>query len=95
MFPLSQLVCPVLRCLSNLLAEDTGCEVQVQDERLLIAIFLILQSFLQQHPFIAQECLWLLNNLTGEHPAEPELLPGPTSIAGSLVCRDPSEPQFY
>ncbi|KAM4653401.1 transmembrane and coiled-coil domain-containing protein 6 isoform 2-T2 [Amazona ochrocephala] len=67
-FPLSQLVCPVLRCLSNLLAEDTGCEEQVQDERLLVAIFLILQSFLQKHPFIAQECLWLLNNLTACEP---------------------------
>uniref|UniRef100_A0A672UCY2 Transmembrane and coiled-coil domains 6 n=1 Tax=Strigops habroptila TaxID=2489341 RepID=A0A672UCY2_STRHB len=82
---LELLVCPVLRCLSNLLAEDTGCEMQVQDERLLIALFLILHSFLQQHPFIAQECLWLLNNLTGECPAEPELLPGPASVAGSLV----------
>ncbi|XP_010021690.1 PREDICTED: transmembrane and coiled-coil domain-containing protein 6 [Nestor notabilis] len=65
---LELLVCPVLRCLSNLLAEDTGCEMQVQDERLLIALFLILQSFLQRHPFIAQECLWLLNNLTAHEP---------------------------
>uniref|UniRef100_A0A8C8AP29 Transmembrane and coiled-coil domains 6 n=2 Tax=Otus sunia TaxID=257818 RepID=A0A8C8AP29_9STRI len=63
---LELLVCPVLRCLSNLLAEETGCEVQIQDERLLIALFLILQHFLQQHPFIVQEGLWLLNNLTGE-----------------------------
>ncbi|KAM6357624.1 transmembrane and coiled-coil domain-containing protein 6 isoform 4-T4 [Alca torda] len=62
---LELLVCPVLRCLSNLLAEETGCEGQIQDERLLIALFLILQSFFQQHPFIVQECLWLLNNLTG------------------------------
>ncbi|XP_075020085.1 transmembrane and coiled-coil domain-containing protein 6 isoform X3 [Calonectris borealis] len=65
---LELLVCPVLRCLSNLLAEETGCEVQIQDERLLIALFLILQCFLQQHPFIAQECLWLLNNLTADEP---------------------------
>uniref|UniRef100_A0A8B9IZH9 Transmembrane and coiled-coil domains 6 n=1 Tax=Amazona collaria TaxID=241587 RepID=A0A8B9IZH9_9PSIT len=65
---LELLVCPVLRCLSNLLAEGTGCEEQVQDERLLVAIFLILQSFLQKHPFIAQECLWLLNNLTAHEP---------------------------
>ncbi|XP_071426536.1 transmembrane and coiled-coil domain-containing protein 6 [Pithys albifrons albifrons] len=62
---LELLVCPVLRCLSNLLAE-TGC--QVQDERLLIALFLLLQSFLQQHPFLVQECLWLLNNLTADDP---------------------------
>ncbi|XP_074694713.1 transmembrane and coiled-coil domain-containing protein 6 isoform X2 [Strix aluco] len=65
---LELLVCPVLRCLSNLLAEETGCEVQIQDERLLIALFLILQHFLQQHPFIVQECLWLLNNLTADKP---------------------------
>ncbi|XP_075366283.1 transmembrane and coiled-coil domain-containing protein 6 isoform X1 [Mycteria americana] len=63
---LELLICPVLRCLSNLLAEETGCEVQIQDERLLIALFLILQCFLQQHPFIIQECLWLLNNLTAD-----------------------------
>ncbi|XP_010159025.1 PREDICTED: transmembrane and coiled-coil domain-containing protein 6, partial [Eurypyga helias] len=65
---LELLVCPVLRCLSNLLAEETGCEGQIQDERLLIALFLILQCFLQQHPFIVQECLWLLNNLTADEP---------------------------
>ncbi|NXS91031.1 TMCO6 protein, partial [Jacana jacana] len=66
---LELLVCPVLRCLSNLLAEEeTGCHLQVQDERLLVALFLILQSFLQQHPFMAQECLWLLNNLTADKP---------------------------
>ncbi|XP_052672043.1 transmembrane and coiled-coil domain-containing protein 6 isoform X4 [Harpia harpyja] len=65
---LELLVCPVLRCLSNLLAEETGCEVQIQDERLLVALFLILQCFLQQHPFIVQECLWLLNNLTADKP---------------------------
>lgn len=64
---MSQLVCPVLRCLSNLLAQ-TDCQGQGQDGRLLIALFLILQCFLQQHPFLVQECLWLLNNLTGECP---------------------------
>ncbi|NXQ23612.1 TMCO6 protein, partial [Alaudala cheleensis] len=62
---LELLVCPVLRCLSNLLAQ-TGC--QGQDGRLLVALFLILQCFLQQQPFLVQECLWLLNNLTGECP---------------------------
>ncbi|RMB96859.1 hypothetical protein DUI87_26928 [Hirundo rustica rustica] len=62
---LELLVCPVLRSLSNLLAQ-TGC--QGQDGRLLIALFLILQCFLQQHPFLVQECLWLLNNLTADDP---------------------------
>ncbi|XP_054698141.1 transmembrane and coiled-coil domain-containing protein 6 [Grus americana] len=65
---LELLVCPVLRCLSNLLTEETSYEVQIQDERLLITLFLILQCFFQQHPFIVQECLWLLNNLTADEP---------------------------
>ncbi|XP_065705398.1 transmembrane and coiled-coil domain-containing protein 6 [Patagioenas fasciata] len=65
---LELLVCPVLRCLSNLLAADTGCQGPIRDERLLVALFLILQSFLQQHPFIVQEGLWLLNNLTADEP---------------------------
>ncbi|NXS56080.1 TMCO6 protein, partial [Brachypteracias leptosomus] len=65
---LELLVCPVLRCLSNLLAEETSCQGQIQDQRLLIALFLILQDFHQQHPFLVQECLWLLNNLTADGP---------------------------
>ncbi|NXX80174.1 TMCO6 protein, partial [Urocolius indicus] len=63
-----QLVCPLLRCLGNLLAEGSSCELQIQDERLLIALFLLLQCFLPQHPFIVQEGLWLLNNLTADEP---------------------------
>ncbi|XP_024049735.1 transmembrane and coiled-coil domain-containing protein 6 isoform X4 [Terrapene carolina triunguis] len=67
---LELLICPVLRCLSNLLVEDEteGCKVQIQDERLLVALFLFMQYFLQQHPFLVQECLWLLNNLTADEP---------------------------
>ncbi|XP_064243690.1 transmembrane and coiled-coil domain-containing protein 6 [Passer domesticus] len=63
---LELLVCPVLRCLGNLLAQ-AGC--QRPDARLLVALFLILQCFLQQHPFLVQECLWLLNNLTADDPS--------------------------
>ncbi|NXA54523.1 TMCO6 protein, partial [Nothocercus julius] len=66
---LELLVCPVLRCLSNLLAEETvGCDVRIQDERLLVALFVILQCLFQEHPFIVQESLWLLNNLTADEP---------------------------
>ncbi|XP_009870201.1 PREDICTED: transmembrane and coiled-coil domain-containing protein 6 [Apaloderma vittatum] len=65
---LELLVCPVLRCLGNLLAEESGCEAQIQDERLLIALFLVLEHFFQQHPFLIQEGLWLLNNLTADEP---------------------------
>ncbi|KFU85668.1 Transmembrane and coiled-coil domain-containing protein 6, partial [Chaetura pelagica] len=65
---LELLVCPVLRCLGNLLAEEPGSEGVARDQRLLVALFLILQAFLQQHPFIVQESLWLLNNLTADDP---------------------------
>uniref|UniRef100_A0A803XW25 Transmembrane and coiled-coil domains 6 n=1 Tax=Meleagris gallopavo TaxID=9103 RepID=A0A803XW25_MELGA len=65
---LELLICPVLRCLGNLLAEETGHEVQSQDERLLVALFIIMQCYLQQHPFIIPESLWLLNNLTADEP---------------------------
>jgi len=67
---LLKLICPVLRCLGNLLAEETGHEVQPQDERLLVALFVVMQCYLQQHPFIIPESLWLINNLTGECPRE-------------------------
>ncbi|NXN82700.1 TMCO6 protein, partial [Bombycilla garrulus] len=64
---LELLLCPVLRCLSNLLAQP-GCPGQRQDGRLLVALFLILECFLQQQPFLVQESLWLLNNLTADDP---------------------------
>ncbi|XP_054024518.1 transmembrane and coiled-coil domain-containing protein 6 [Dryobates pubescens] len=65
---LELLVSPVLRSLSSLLAEPAGAEGQLQDHRLLVALFLLLQSFHQQQPFVVQEGLWLLNNLTAEEP---------------------------
>ncbi|POI27446.1 hypothetical protein CIB84_008803 [Bambusicola thoracicus] len=65
---LELLICPVLRCLSNLLAEEAGHEVQPQDERLLVALFIVMQCYLQQHPFIIPESLWLMNNLTADEP---------------------------
>uniref|UniRef100_A0A8C3GIS5 Transmembrane and coiled-coil domains 6 n=1 Tax=Cairina moschata TaxID=8855 RepID=A0A8C3GIS5_CAIMO len=67
-FSLSKLTCPVLRCLGNLLAEETGCEAQIQDERLLAALFTVMQCYLQKQPFIVPEGLWLLNNLTADDP---------------------------
>ncbi|XP_052540470.1 transmembrane and coiled-coil domain-containing protein 6 isoform X3 [Tympanuchus pallidicinctus] len=65
---LELLICPVLRCLGNLLAEETGREAQPQDERLLVALFIIMHCYLQQHPFLIPESLWLLNNLTADEP---------------------------
>ncbi|XP_077166751.1 transmembrane and coiled-coil domain-containing protein 6 isoform X2 [Paroedura picta] len=67
---LELLVCPVVRCISNLLAEDEPCqgELQAQAEGLLGAVFVFIRSFLPTHLFIVQECLWLLNNLTADDP---------------------------
>ncbi|XP_054841743.1 transmembrane and coiled-coil domain-containing protein 6 [Eublepharis macularius] len=67
---LELLVCPVVRCISNLLAEDETCdgELQAQAECLLRAAFVCIRSFLPKHLFIVQECLWLLSNLTADSP---------------------------
>lgn len=66
-----QLACPVLRCLSNLLtevpAEVMGQQMELRDERLVAALFIFLQFFLQKQPALLPEGLWLLNNLTGIH----------------------------
>lgn len=65
-----QLVCPVLRCLSNLLTEEAveaeGGQVQLREERVVVSVFILLQFLLQKHPSLLPEGLWLLNNLTGK-----------------------------
>ncbi|XP_004610058.1 transmembrane and coiled-coil domain-containing protein 6 [Sorex araneus] len=70
---LELLACPVLRCLSNLLteaaAEAMEGETQFGDERVLAALFLILQFFFHQQPSLLPEGLWLLNNLTANSPS--------------------------
>ena len=74
-----QLVCPVVRCLSNLLteaaAETVGGPMHLRDERVLAALFILLQFFLHKQPSLLPEGLWLLNNLTGKHHDLP--WPGP------------------
>ncbi|XP_063784844.1 transmembrane and coiled-coil domain-containing protein 6 [Pseudophryne corroboree] len=64
------LICPVVRCVGNLLAEvNTGDKkVQIQDGRLLVALCVFMQHFHREHPFMVRECLWALNNLTVEDP---------------------------
>lgn len=66
-----QLVCPVFRCLSNLLTETAveavEGQMQLRDERVVAALFILLQFFLQKQPSLLPEGLWLLNNLTGMH----------------------------
>ncbi|XP_068133911.1 transmembrane and coiled-coil domain-containing protein 6 [Hyperolius riggenbachi] len=64
------LICPLVRCLGNLLveADATGNKVPIQDGRLLVALFVFMQQFQKEHLFMVQECLWALNNLTAEDP---------------------------
>ncbi|XP_026556713.1 transmembrane and coiled-coil domain-containing protein 6 isoform X2 [Pseudonaja textilis] len=61
-----QLICPVVRCVGNLLAEDkaNNDELVIKEECLLKALFVFMQYFLPKHTFVVRECLWLLNNLT-------------------------------
>ncbi|XP_029439167.1 transmembrane and coiled-coil domain-containing protein 6 isoform X2 [Rhinatrema bivittatum] len=68
---LELLISPALRCLGNLLAEDeeVGSRIRIQDGRLLVALIVFVQQFSQQQPFVVQECLWVLNNLTADDPA--------------------------
>ncbi|XP_013922185.1 PREDICTED: transmembrane and coiled-coil domain-containing protein 6 isoform X2 [Thamnophis sirtalis] len=63
---LELLICPVVRCVGNLLAEDkaNNDELQIKEECLLKALFVFMQFFLPKHTFVVSECLWLLNNLT-------------------------------
>lgn len=69
----------MLRCLSNLLteaaAEAVEEQMQLGDERVMAALFILLQFFLQKQPSLLPEGLWLLNNLTGTHHNLSE--PGP------------------
>ncbi|KAM9694053.1 transmembrane and coiled-coil domain-containing protein 6 isoform 3-T3 [Trichechus inunguis] len=83
---LELLACPVLRCLSNLLTEAAveavGGQIQFGDERVVAALFILLQFFLQKQPSLLPEGLWLLNNLTANSP----------SFCTSLLSLDLIEP---
>ncbi|XP_015453620.1 transmembrane and coiled-coil domain-containing protein 6 isoform X1 [Pteropus alecto] len=83
---LELLVCPVFRCLSNLLTETAveavGGQMQLRDERVVAALFILLQFFLQKQPSLLPEGLWLLNNLTANSP----------SFCTSLLSLDLIEP---
>ncbi|XP_031522346.1 transmembrane and coiled-coil domain-containing protein 6 isoform X7 [Papio anubis] len=81
-----ELACPVLRCLSNLLTEaaveTVGGQMQLRDERVVAALFILLQFFFQKQPSLLPEGLWLLNNLTANSP----------SFCTSLLSLDLIEP---
>ncbi|XP_008984333.1 transmembrane and coiled-coil domain-containing protein 6 isoform X2 [Callithrix jacchus] len=83
---LELLACPVLRCVSNLLTEaemeTVGGQMQLRDERVVAALFILLQFFFQKQPSLLPEGLWLLNNLTANSP----------SFCTSLLSLDLIEP---
>nr|XP_023685177.1 transmembrane and coiled-coil domain-containing protein 6 isoform X2 [Paramormyrops kingsleyae] len=62
------LIWPLLRCVGNLLAGSAleCCASQLTDSRLLAALCILAQTFLQPHPGLARESLWVLNNLTAD-----------------------------
>ncbi|XP_022444693.1 transmembrane and coiled-coil domain-containing protein 6 isoform X5 [Delphinapterus leucas] len=86
---LELLACPVFRCLSNLLteaaAEAVGGQLQLRDERVVAALFILLQFLLQKQPSLLPEGLWLLNNLTANSP----------SFCTSLLSLDLIEPLLH
>nr|KAF6449148.1 transmembrane and coiled-coil domains 6 [Rousettus aegyptiacus] len=56
--------------------------MQLRDERVVAALFILLQFFLQKQPSLLPEGLWLLNNLTANSP----------SFCTSLLSLDLIEP---
>ncbi|XP_044136973.1 LOW QUALITY PROTEIN: transmembrane and coiled-coil domain-containing protein 6 [Bufo gargarizans] len=64
------LICPIVRCLGNLLVEvdSSGNKVHIQDGRVLVALFVLMQEFQNKYAFMVKECLWTLNNLTADDP---------------------------
>ncbi|XP_041500605.1 transmembrane and coiled-coil domain-containing protein 6 [Microtus oregoni] len=82
---LELLACPVLRCLSNLLTEvpvEAMEQMELRDERVVAALFILLQFFFQKQPSLLPEGLWLLNNLTANSP----------TVCTSLLSLDLIEP---
>lgn len=63
----SQLVCPLLRCVGNLLSlcPVDSLHTQVGDLQLVVAVCALLQAYMHSQPALARESAWVLNNLTG------------------------------
>ncbi|KAG8579297.1 hypothetical protein GDO81_010798 [Engystomops pustulosus] len=64
------LLCPIVRCLGNLLVEvdSSGNKIQIRDGRIIVALFVLMQQFQKEHEFMVKECLWVLNNMTADDP---------------------------
>uniref|UniRef100_A0A8C2ZZF5 Transmembrane and coiled-coil domains 6 n=1 Tax=Cyclopterus lumpus TaxID=8103 RepID=A0A8C2ZZF5_CYCLU len=64
-------ICPLLRCVGNLLSSCPGKDLstQVGDVRIVVALYALLQAYLQTQPALARESAWVLNNLTAHSSA--------------------------
>ncbi|KAM8971917.1 transmembrane and coiled-coil domain-containing protein 6 [Pelodytes ibericus] len=67
---LELLICPLVRCVAYLLTEvdSAGNKIQIQDARLLVALFAFMRQYHKAHPFMLRECLLALVNVTVENP---------------------------
>ncbi|XP_034087028.1 transmembrane and coiled-coil domain-containing protein 6 isoform X2 [Gymnodraco acuticeps] len=65
------LICPLLRCVGNLLSSCplTDLSAQMGDVRIVVALCALLQAFLHTQPALARESAWVLNNLTAHSRA--------------------------
>ncbi|XP_029368776.1 transmembrane and coiled-coil domain-containing protein 6 [Echeneis naucrates] len=65
------LVCPLLRCVGNLLSlcPVEKLTTQVGDVQLVVALCALLQAYVHTQPALARECAWVLNNLTAHSSA--------------------------
>lgn len=65
------LICPLLRCVGNLLSSCplTDLSAQMGDVRIVVALCALLQAFLLTQPALARESAWVLNNLTAHSRA--------------------------
>ncbi|KAI3351778.1 hypothetical protein L3Q82_020611 [Scortum barcoo] len=68
---LELLICPLLRCVGNLLTSCPAGDLctQVGDVHVMVALCAFLQAYLQTRPALARESAWVLNNLTAHSSA--------------------------
>lgn len=64
--------------------EVVGGPDQLEDERVVAALYILLQFFVQKQPSLLPEGLWLLNNLTGMYCNVPRPRPLGSGNASSL-----------
>ncbi|XP_077434137.1 transmembrane and coiled-coil domain-containing protein 6 isoform X2 [Vanacampus margaritifer] len=65
---LELLLCPLLRCVGNLLSSCTPdvADACLSDVGLVVALCALLQAYVKTRPSLAREISWVLNNLTAQ-----------------------------